>query len=151
MTARLRRTGVLACTAAVERTVHGHLHEQIAFVGRRDKELAPLVEEVRPEEPPNFTFAEANLASGSKLTPVPSTIIALATDSPSPPPLAVTRSAQGRSPRRPEDVAEECSGPSLWFGAPLCPSARPVVWRDRGTHEGEGPMVRSSSHRSRCQ
>jgi ubiquinone biosynthesis monooxygenase Coq7 len=80
ITALLGRTGVLACTAAVERTVHGHLQEQIAFLGRRDKELAALVELILREELSHLAFAEANLVSGSKLTPLFSTVIAFATE-----------------------------------------------------------------------
>jgi len=61
LTALLGRTGVLACTAAVERTVHGHLQEQIAYLRRRDGDLAALVERIQTEELSHLVYAETNL------------------------------------------------------------------------------------------
>jgi ubiquinone biosynthesis monooxygenase Coq7 len=56
-TAMLGRTGVMACTAAVERTVHGHLQEQIAFLRRHDLDLAALVEHIQAEELSHLAYA----------------------------------------------------------------------------------------------
>lgn len=42
--------GIMACTAAIETTVHGHLHEQIRFLQQRDPKLAAVIESVRVEE-----------------------------------------------------------------------------------------------------
>ncbi|WP_339745807.1 demethoxyubiquinone hydroxylase family protein [uncultured Maricaulis sp.] len=42
--------GIMACTAAIETTVHGHLHEQIRFLQERDPKLAAVIESVRVEE-----------------------------------------------------------------------------------------------------
>lgn len=42
--------GIMACTAAIETTVHGHLHEQIRFLRDRDPPLASVIESVRIEE-----------------------------------------------------------------------------------------------------
>lgn len=61
ITALLGRRGVMACTAAVERTVHGHLEEQIAFLRLHDHELAMLVERIQVEELSHLHHAEANL------------------------------------------------------------------------------------------
>ncbi|SDM41964.1 demethoxyubiquinone hydroxylase family protein [Maricaulis salignorans] len=42
--------GIMACTAAIESTVHGHLNEQIRFLQDRDPELAGVIESIRVEE-----------------------------------------------------------------------------------------------------
>lgn len=44
------RRGVMACTAAIETTVHGHLEEQIVYLDRRDPELAELIRGILVEE-----------------------------------------------------------------------------------------------------
>jgi ubiquinone biosynthesis monooxygenase Coq7 len=59
MTAILGRRGVIVCTAAVERTVHRHLAEQIAYVSGRDEELADGIRKVQVEENEHLAFAEA--------------------------------------------------------------------------------------------
>lgn len=79
ITALVGRAGVLACTAAVERTVHGHLQEQIMFLRRRDGERAALVEHIQAEELAHLDYAETNLRSGSALARLLSPMIALAT------------------------------------------------------------------------
>lgn len=79
-TAMLGRTGVMACTAAVERTVHGHLQDQIAFLRRCDADLAALVEHIQAEELSHLAYAEANLKPGSLLARLLSVLIACATD-----------------------------------------------------------------------
>ncbi|HJR57612.1 MAG TPA: demethoxyubiquinone hydroxylase family protein [Rhizomicrobium sp.] len=52
--------GIMVCTAAVERTVHRHLVEQIAFLRRHDGELADIVCSILSEEKEHLAFAEAN-------------------------------------------------------------------------------------------
>lgn len=42
--------GVMACTAAIEDAVHGHLNEQISYLENRDNALANLIREIRVEE-----------------------------------------------------------------------------------------------------
>jgi ubiquinone biosynthesis monooxygenase Coq7 len=79
-TALLGRTSILACTAAVERTVHGHLEEQIAFLRRRDGDLAVLVEKIQGEELSHLAYAEENLEPGSWLARILSLLIASATE-----------------------------------------------------------------------
>lgn len=59
VTALLGRHGVIVCTAAVERTVHKHLVDQIAYLSGRDEELAEGVRKVQLEEMQHLAFAEA--------------------------------------------------------------------------------------------
>lgn len=60
LTAACGRTGIYACTAAVERTVHKHLVEQIAFLERADPALAPIVRDILVEEDAHLAHAEAH-------------------------------------------------------------------------------------------
>ena len=60
VTASLGRSGVIVCTAAVERTVHKHLVEQIAYLQGRDDALADGIRQVQVEEDAHLAFAEAN-------------------------------------------------------------------------------------------
>lgn len=55
------RSGVLACTAAVERTVHRHMDEQIQFLKDRDPELADLIRNIQHQELDHLAYAEALL------------------------------------------------------------------------------------------
>jgi ubiquinone biosynthesis monooxygenase Coq7 len=59
LTAACGRTGVYVCTAAVERTVHRHLIEQIAFLDRTDPPLAQVVRDILVEEDAHLAQAEA--------------------------------------------------------------------------------------------
>jgi ubiquinone biosynthesis monooxygenase Coq7 len=65
LTAALGRNGVYVCTAAVERTVHKHLVEQIAFLDRADPPLAAIVRDILVEEDAHLAHAEANQARHS--------------------------------------------------------------------------------------
>jgi ubiquinone biosynthesis monooxygenase Coq7 len=65
MCALLGPRGVLACTAAVERTVHRHLEEQIRFLATRDPDLATLIRAIQKEELQHLAFAEGRLAGRS--------------------------------------------------------------------------------------
>jgi len=67
LTARMGRSGVMACTAAVERTVHQHLVEQQAFLQRHDGDLLGLVAMVQVDEDAHLAHAEANLEGGGWL------------------------------------------------------------------------------------
>jgi len=60
VTALFGRHGVVVCTAAVERTVHKHLVEQIAYLQGRDDALADGIRQVQVEEDAHLAFAEAN-------------------------------------------------------------------------------------------
>lgn len=59
LTGAFGRTGVYVCTAAVERTVHRHLVEQIEFLDRADPLLAQIVRDVLVEEDRHLAHAEA--------------------------------------------------------------------------------------------
>lgn len=80
LTSLLGRPGIMACTAAVERTVHGHLTEQIDFLARHDPELAMLVEDIRREELEHLAYAEQNLPPGALATKLLEGIIAASTE-----------------------------------------------------------------------
>ncbi len=60
LTAACGRTGIYVCTAAVERTVHKHLVEQIAFLDRADPPLAAIVRDILVEEDQHLAHAEAH-------------------------------------------------------------------------------------------
>ncbi|HAQ34445.1 MAG: demethoxyubiquinone hydroxylase family protein [Maricaulis sp.] len=53
------KRGVYACTAAVERAVHGHLDEQIEFLAGRDDALMDVIGEIRIEEAVHMHEGEA--------------------------------------------------------------------------------------------
>jgi len=58
-TARLGRLGVVICTAAVERTVHAHLVQQIAYLEQHDPAVAETVREIQRDEDAHLAYAEA--------------------------------------------------------------------------------------------
>ena len=60
VTALFGRRGVVVCTAAVERTVHKHMVEQIVYLQGRDDALADGIRQVQVEEDAHLAFAEAN-------------------------------------------------------------------------------------------
>jgi len=91
LTALLGHRGVLACTAAVERTVHGHLEEQIAFLLRSDPALAVLVQEIQREEMGHLAYAEDRLPPGSITARLIESVIAVCTG------LLIALSTQGAS------------------------------------------------------
>jgi ubiquinone biosynthesis monooxygenase Coq7 len=80
LTARMGRAGVMACTAAVERTVHRHLIEQQAFLKRHDAELLGVVQVVQVDEDSHLAHAEANLKGGSWLAQAIYPVVSAATE-----------------------------------------------------------------------
>lgn len=54
------REAILACTEAVERTVHRHLQDQIAWAASRDDELMRTVTAVQVEELEHLGYAAEN-------------------------------------------------------------------------------------------
>lgn len=58
-TALLGQTGIMICTAAVERTVHEHLNEQITYLETRDPPLAQIIAAVKIEEDQHLDYAAA--------------------------------------------------------------------------------------------
>jgi 3-demethoxyubiquinol 3-hydroxylase len=79
-TARIGRAGVMACTAAVERTVHQHLVEQQAFLKRHDTELLRIVQTVQQDEDAHLGHAEASLMGGGWLAKAIYPVVAAATE-----------------------------------------------------------------------
>jgi len=57
LSALLGREAVLACTQAVERTVHRHLDEQIAWAADHDPVLAQTIRDIQVEELEHLDFA----------------------------------------------------------------------------------------------
>jgi ubiquinone biosynthesis monooxygenase Coq7 len=80
LTALLGRRGVMACTAAVERAVHGHLEEQIAFLLHTDPTLAALVQEIQKEEMEHLSYAEDRIPPGSITARLVEPLIAVCTN-----------------------------------------------------------------------
>ncbi|MFN7111399.1 MAG: demethoxyubiquinone hydroxylase family protein [Brevundimonas sp.] len=57
VSALLGREAILACTAAVERTVHRHLNDQIAWTEMRDPELHDTLKAIQVEEMAHLEYA----------------------------------------------------------------------------------------------
>ena len=72
--------GIMVCTAAVERTVHRHLDEQLSYLRGRDDGLAEIVFDVQSEEDAHLAFAEANHNPRSLLARSLSFVVAVATE-----------------------------------------------------------------------
>jgi 3-demethoxyubiquinol 3-hydroxylase len=77
---RMGRAGVMACTAAVERTVHQHLVEQQAFLMLHDAELLSIVQRVQSDEDEHLAHAEANLKVGGWIAQLIYPIVGAATE-----------------------------------------------------------------------
>jgi ubiquinone biosynthesis monooxygenase Coq7 len=80
VTALFGRSGVVVCTAAVERTVHKHLVEQIAYLQGRDSALADGIRQVQVEEDAHLAFAEANHDPRAPFARLLSTAVAVVTE-----------------------------------------------------------------------
>ena len=70
----------MACTAAVERAVHGHREEQIAFLLDTDPPLAALVQEIQREEMEHLSYAEDRIPPGSITARLVEPLIAVCTN-----------------------------------------------------------------------
>jgi len=79
MTATMGASAVMACTAAVERTVHGHLVEQALLLDRIDPELAALVRSIQVEEDEHLAYAEARHDRATLFAKVVSSVVTFAT------------------------------------------------------------------------
>jgi ubiquinone biosynthesis monooxygenase Coq7 len=81
LTGLLGRNAILACTEAVERTVHHHLDDQLRALGHDDPELSATILAIRTEELRHLEFAENGLPPSSMtarlLRPLVSTATAL--------------------------------------------------------------------------
>lgn len=56
-TGLLGREAILACTEAVEQTVHRHLDDQIHWASGRDENLRRVIEDIRVEEVAHIRYA----------------------------------------------------------------------------------------------
>jgi ubiquinone biosynthesis monooxygenase Coq7 len=83
--------GVMICTAAVERTVHRHLQDQVAFLSGYDDALAGLIREIQKEENDHLHYAEAHHNPNGLLAKALSSFVAGATA------LLIMASTQGSS------------------------------------------------------
>lgn len=59
ITALMGKNAIMVCTAAVERTVHRHLEEQIEFLTGRDEALKAAIAEIQAQELGHLRHAEA--------------------------------------------------------------------------------------------
>jgi ubiquinone biosynthesis monooxygenase Coq7 len=74
------RTGILACTAAVERTVHAHMALQVAFLIEADPDLAVIVQDVLRDEVAHLAYAEDRLPSRAMTSAILRPLISAATE-----------------------------------------------------------------------
>lgn len=58
ITGLLGRKSLMICTASVERAVHRHLDEQIAYLSGRDDALAAIIRDIQRDEDAHLDFAE---------------------------------------------------------------------------------------------
>lgn len=94
-TALLGREAILTCTEAVERTVHRHMDDQVAWLAPREPDLATAIAAIRDEEVDHLLEAQGRRATA---TPVLwlrmlDTVVAMATE------LLVWLSTYGASSR----------------------------------------------------
>lgn len=80
ITALLGPTGIMVCTAAVERTVHKHLNDQIVYLTGRDDDLAALIRDIRSEEDGHLAYAEAHHDPGSFFARSLALVVEVSTD-----------------------------------------------------------------------
>ena len=80
VTALLGPCGVMVCTAAVERTVHRHLDDQVSYLHGRDDALAKIIREIQSEEDSHLAYAEAHHNPRSLGARLLSAVISAATE-----------------------------------------------------------------------
>lgn len=61
VTGLIGRNMIMACTAAVEETVHMHLEEQVRFLNDRDNKLKDLILEIQKQEEEHLDYAQRNM------------------------------------------------------------------------------------------
>lgn len=80
VTALLGRKTIMACTMAVEQTVHRHLSDQIHFLEGKDQQLKKVILDIQKQEEEHLDFAIKNIASQSFLITAVEKIVSVATD-----------------------------------------------------------------------
>lgn len=78
-TAVLGANAVMICTAAVERTVHIHLQDQMHFLKDRDTDLHALIASIETEELGHLTHAQSHMKASALSAPL-DRLITLATE-----------------------------------------------------------------------
>jgi ubiquinone biosynthesis monooxygenase Coq7 len=74
-TALTGRNAVMACTKAVEQTVHRHLEEQTRFLAGKDEGLKALITTIQIEEKAHLSYAIAHLRPSAFNAPLEAVII----------------------------------------------------------------------------
>ena len=75
ITALMGRNAIMACTKAVEQTVHRHLDEQIDFLLGKDELLKALITSIQIEENAHLNFAKAHLKPSAVYTILETAIV----------------------------------------------------------------------------
>ena len=95
----LGRAGIYACTIAVEKTVHRHLVEQIAFLEAADKDLAGIVSSILIEEDAHLHHAQSHQDSNGMFINILEACVSAATE------LLIFVSTRGDSLRLKKELA----------------------------------------------
>lgn len=98
-TGLLGRQAVLICTEAVERTVHRHLDDQLAFLGPRDAELSETIRQIGEQEEGHLAHAVAERRPTQALGRALDAVISAATN------VLIWLSTQGDSARLARELA----------------------------------------------
>ena len=72
--------GVIACTSAIERAVHGHLDEQITYLRGRDDPLADMIVTIQAEEVAHMREGEAGFDPNCATAGVFTSFVSTATE-----------------------------------------------------------------------
>lgn len=74
------RQAILICTEAVERTVHRHMDEQLAYLGDGDPEMSAAIREIQAQELQHLRYAQASRGEASLATRALDAVIVGATE-----------------------------------------------------------------------
>jgi ubiquinone biosynthesis monooxygenase Coq7 len=80
LTALMGENAIMACTKAVEQSVHRHLHDQLRFLKGRDDALHDLIALIQIDEDAHLSWAKARLRP-SLAARMLETLVAVATES----------------------------------------------------------------------
>ncbi|PLR20290.1 demethoxyubiquinone hydroxylase family protein [Caulobacter zeae] len=80
VTGVLGRKAILVCTEAVERTVHRHLDDQLAWLGERDAEMAATIHDIQQQELGHLRYAEKERGAPNGLTALLDATICIAVE-----------------------------------------------------------------------
>lgn len=80
VTALLGRNSIMTCTAAVEKTVHQHMEDQLAFLKKRDEELEGHIRRIQIQEEEHLSFAESNINEEDAFSKIIYKLVCVSTD-----------------------------------------------------------------------